>query len=353
MNYPKKLSVDKNIADSKLLSSDYYNSNEYFYKSIDKIFLRSWQFVNHKKLINHKIVPFYFMKDLIDEPYIIINDKELKILSNICTHRANVLCETCSDNKLIQCKYHGRTFNLSGELNNAPGFEETNNFPAENDNLNIAPIKSWNNFIFCSVKSPINIDSIFDDISTRLKGYRFNNLVFDESNSNTYTIDAHWALYCENYLEGFHVPFLHKGLNNDIDLNSYTTELLDHGVLQYTKGKLDSGEYQVLDNGIYAYYYWIFPNLMFNFYNWGLSINILEPLTKNKTRIKFLSFPFKGSNQPLNNPSSLDKVELEDQEIVLNVQKGISSHHYNGGRYSPRYEKGVHYFHQLLSRYLN
>ena len=47
---------------------------------------------------------------------------------------------------MIQCKYHGRTFNLSGELNNAPGFEETNNFPTENDNLNIAPIKSWNNF---------------------------------------------------------------------------------------------------------------------------------------------------------------------------------------------------------------
>jgi len=66
MSYPKKLSVNKNIADSKLLFSDYYNSNEYFHKSIDNIFLRSWQFVNHKKLINHKIVPFYFMKDLID-----------------------------------------------------------------------------------------------------------------------------------------------------------------------------------------------------------------------------------------------------------------------------------------------
>jgi len=58
MSYPKKLSVNKNIADSKLLFSDYYNSNEYFHKSIDNIFLRSWQFVNHKKLINHKIVPF-------------------------------------------------------------------------------------------------------------------------------------------------------------------------------------------------------------------------------------------------------------------------------------------------------
>ena len=82
-------------------------------------------------------------------------------------------------------------------------------------------------------------------------------------------------------------------------------------------------------------------------------MNIVEQLDKNKTRIRFLSFPFKGNTQPLNNPSSLDRVELEDQEIVLSVQKGISSYNYNGGRYSPKHEKGLHYFHQLLSGYLN
>ena len=35
---------------------------------------------------------------------------------------------------------------------------------------------------------------------------------------------------------------------------------------------------------IYAYYYWFFPNIMFNYYSWGLSINIVEPITKNKSR---------------------------------------------------------------------
>ena len=66
-----------------------------------------------------------------------------------------------------------------------------------------------------------------------------------------------------------------------------------------------------------------------------------------------LSFPLKGNTQPLDNPSSLDRVELEDQEIVLNVQQGISSHNYNGGRYSPKHEKGIHHFHRLICQYLN
>ena len=57
--------------------------------------------------------------------------------------------------------------------------------------------------------------------------------------------------------------------------------------------------------------------------------------------------------QPYNSSSALDVVEKEDQSIILNVQKGIKSYHYDRGRYSPKYEKGVHYFHQLISRYLD
>ena len=153
----------------------------------------------------------------------------------------------------------------------------------------------------------------------------------------------HWALYCENYLEGFHVPYVHHGLNADIDLDSYKTEILENGVLQYANSK---------DNNIYAYYYWIFPNIMFNFYDWGLSINIIEPINKEKTRIKFLSFPIKGKLQPSNTDSSLEKVEKEDQNIIRQVQKGIKSSFYTRGRYSVKYEKGVHYFHRLIARYI-
>ena len=113
--------------------------------------------------------------------------------------------------------------------------------------------------------------------------------------------------------------------------------------LQYTNSKSDD---------IYAYYYWIFPNMMFNFYNWGLSINLIEPINKEKTRIKFLSFPIEGKSQPKNTASSLEKVEQEDKKIVKQVQKGIKSNFYDRGRYSVKHEKGVHHFHRLISQYL-
>ena len=92
---------------------------------------------------------------------------------------------------------------------------------------------------------------------------------------------------------------------------------------------------------------------MLNFYKWGLSINIIEPINKNKTRIRFLSYPIKNHTQPLNTDASLDKVEKEDQNIVLNIQKGIKSKLYDRGRYSPQNEVGVHYFHRLICKYLS
>ena len=46
------------------------------------------------------------------------------------------------------------------------------------------------------------------------------------------------------------------------------------------------------------------------------------------------------------------KTIKEDQNVVLGVQKGIKSRFYSSGRYSPKYEKGIHHFHLLLDKYL-
>ena len=76
-------------------------------------------------------------------------------------------------------------------------------------------------------------------------------------------------MYCENYLEGFHVPFVHKGLAKEIDNQSYNTEILKNSVLQYAN-KQDSEK-------IYMHTIIGFsPNLMLNFFNWGLSINVVN-----------------------------------------------------------------------------
>ena len=138
---------------------------------------------------------------------------------------------------------------------------------------------------------------------------------------------------------GFYVSFVHKNLAKQIDSKTYKTKILDNGVLQYVTSK---------NEDTYAYYYWIFPNIMLNFYNWGISMNIVEPLSINKTRIKFLTFSISAKNIK-KSIDELNQVELEDEEVVLNVQKGIKSRYYKSGRFAPEMERGVHYFHRLIN----
>ena len=341
MNFPP-ISINKDIAIARTLPSYYYTENYFYNLSIEKIFKNSWQIIT-EKIRSEKITPIIFLKDSINEPLILSYDSSYFLLSNVCTHRANILCNKAIQKSKITCNYHGRTFTKKGDLINAPGFSKTKNFPKSSDHLKSFPLKEWKSFLFCSLNAKINIDSILNDIEKRLTDFPFNKISFDENRSNTYVLNANWALYCENYLEGLHVPFIHKGLNSDIDFKTYKTEILNNGVLQYTEDN---------NKNIYAYYYWIFPNIMLNFYSWGLSLNIIEPMAVNKTKIKFLSFPIKGKKQPLDTDSSLNIVEKEDQEVVINVQKGMSSLAYQTGRYSAEHEKGVHYFHQLISEYL-
>ena len=89
--------------------------------------------------------------------------------------------------------------------------------------------------------------------------------------------------------------------------------------------------------------------MMFNFYSWGLSVNVVEPLAKDRTRVLFRSYVLDPAKLGVGAGGNLDKVELEDEAIVESVQRGIRSHVYTTGRYSPTREQGVHHFHRLLA----
>jgi choline monooxygenase len=182
--------------------------------------------------------------------------------------------------------------------------------------------------------------------------------VFRPDLSKDFYISAHWALYCENYLEGFHIPFVHADLNAVIDYGSYTTELFRYSSLQLGLAKDKEDCFDLPQSSpdygkkIAAYYFWVFPNMMYNFYPWGLSVNIVTPVSKVHTKVSFLSYLWKEEKRNSGAGASLDKVEMEDEEMVQNVQKGIQSRFYHYGRYSVTKEQGTHHFHRLLSEFM-
>ena len=350
--------VDEDISRALTLHSDYYTNTELFEK-IKTSFSNHWHFAVHSSEFDDvNIIPLERMGDIINDELILTKDENYNCISNVCTHRAMLLVgEKCQKSR-IQCPYHGRTFDLKGQLKNMPKFENVKNFPSDIDNLDKFELKNWKNLLFVN-NSQQNFDEFINFLENRIGWMDVEKFKYDSNKDRMHHVKANWALYVDNYLEGFHIPFVHGDLNNIIENDSYKTELFSNGVLQigYSKpGEVcfdlpkESSDY---GSNIAAYYFWIYPNMMFNFYPWGLSVNIVVPLDSGNSKIIYRGYVKNHDLISKGAGGDLDKVEEEDQYIVESVQRGVRSQSYERGRYSPEKETGVHHFHRLLLKNLN
>jgi len=355
--------VDPDIAIAKTIDTRVYLSSDVFEEAKDKIFATCWHFIGTEDLINGpgSCHPFTLLENFLDEPLVLTRDgeDELHCLSNVCTHRGNLLVSAPCKTAHLRCKYHGRLFHLDGKFKSMPEFEEVKNFPSTDDDLNRLPLFQWKKFLFTSINQKFQAEVFFKDMIERVDWMPLNDFHFRPDLSREFLINANWALYCENYLEGFHIPFVHAELNALIDYSDYETELFfPVSSLQIGTSKTDSDYFDLPESSkdfgkkVAAYYFWVFPNMMFNFYPWGLSINLVQPVAVDKTKVSFLNYVWNEDKRASGAGSKLDKVESEDEEIVQKVQKGIRSRFYKHGRYSVIKERGTHHFHRLLAEFL-
>ena len=357
----KKFSVDEDIRKAFTLPTKFYTDPGFFEISKEKIFASTWQYVADNDVVSEygSVYPFNFLEGVLDEPLFFSKNEtgQVKCLSNVCTHRGKIIVEKPGNFKLITCGYHGRCFELDGKMKRMPKFEEALDFPSEADHLTEVSFEEWLGMYFVSLNPKADFSEMIKPIAARISWMPLDTLKFDKSSSKEFIVNANWALYCDNFLEGFHIPFVHPALNEAIDFGSYEYELYPFCNLQIGIAKEGEPSFEIpegaVDHGrkIYAYYFWLFPNLMFNFYPWGLSLNIIEPLGMNKTKVIFRSYRFE--NTPFTyEKNNLEITELEDEAVVESVQKGIQSRFYNKGRFSPSMEKAVHHFHRLIASFL-
>ncbi|HEY2726406.1 MAG TPA: aromatic ring-hydroxylating dioxygenase subunit alpha [Parafilimonas sp.] len=354
--------IDADIAKAKTIDTDFYTQQKFYEEAKEKIFAPSWQFIGDTDAIKNfgDAYPFILLESYLNEPLLLTKDYQNKIhcLSNVCTHRGNLIVyEQCKLNNL-KCRYHGRQFSLDGKFISMPEFKEVENFPTADDNLHNLSLKQWGKLLFTNLSAKISFDDFFVEMIQRMQWFPINQLQFKPEFSKDYYADANWALYCENYLEGFHIPFVHAGLNQVLDFGEYTTEVFKYSNLQLGIGKKGDVCFNLPQTSpdygreIAAYYFWVFPNMMFNFYPWGLSINVVEPIEVSKCKIRFLTYVSDESKFEQGAGSGLNTVELEDEEVVQNVQKGIRSRFYKHGRYSVKREQGTHHFHSLIAEFM-
>ncbi|MDA9107501.1 MAG: aromatic ring-hydroxylating dioxygenase subunit alpha [Flavobacteriales bacterium] len=358
-----KYKIDPDITKAETLPSFFYKDPAVFELLKKKIFLKSWQWIGDDNLVKetNSVYPLLILEDYLNEPIVLSKAKDgsINCMTNVCTHRGNILVIEPGKAKKITCMYHGRRFDDMGKFEYMPEFSKAKNFPRPCDDLHTFPLVKWGKLLFAGLNPTFDFQKVINKINERVGFLPIDEFLPDSSLSKDFTINAHWALYCDNYLEGFHIPFVHKDLNEVLDYNVYKTEVYDHCNLQIGYSEDDSDVFNLpeghIDFGknVAAYYYWVFPNMMFNFYPWGLSINIVKPISDSLTKISFRSYVLDESKLNRGAGNQLQKVEEEDEFVVENVHNGLRSSFYKAGRFSPTKEQGVHHFHRLISEFLN
>lgn len=358
-------SVIRNTATSTLkspLPGSFYRDPTLFSKLPDLVFRPAWQFAfgPEATLLPGQARPFTLLPGFLDEPLLHTMDAQgdQHLMANVCTHRGNLLVQKAGPCRHLVCPYHGRRFGLDGQCQTQPGLQSVTDFPSPEDDLKRPTTAKWVGFHFTRIVDGPSFESWIQPIIDRVYFLPLETLKHDPDQSHTYKVKANWALYVENYLEGLHIPFVHPGLREALDLTAYPVDIQGQTVLQTGFAKDNEPAFDLPEGHpeagkrIYAWYFWLFPNLMLNFYPWGLSLNLVQPTGPKSTRIQFLSYRFPDQ---IADPETyaLHDTELEDESVVESVQKGVCSSYYQPGRMVPGWEDGVVHFHKLLTQHLD
>src|SRR5262249_10888213 len=157
-----------------------------------------------------------------------------------------------------------RRFDLDGTFRHMPEFEGVRGFPSPSDNLPRVEFGSLAGcFYFASLAPAAPLEKLLAPMLARVGWLPLREVRLDRPLCPDSLVRANWALYIDNYLEGFHIPFVHASLNEAIDYGEYTTELFEWSNLQLGIAKPGEPAFDLpatspdKSRRVAAYYWWL------------------------------------------------------------------------------------------------
>ncbi|MBI3550012.1 MAG: aromatic ring-hydroxylating dioxygenase subunit alpha [Elusimicrobia bacterium] len=344
----------KGLADAETIPRVWYVDPRVYELETRSVFGGTWQFA--ARLDQLQRPGDYVTTELAGEPIVLTRSSSgIHAFFNVCRHHAAiVMTEPAGSCSVMRCPYHGWTYGLDGKLKAAPDMGKARGMEKAGIGLPQVRTDVWGNFVFVNLDpeaGPLRED--LGGLPKELEALGADGLKFFER--RTYEFKCNWKVYVDNYMDGgYHIPILHKSLNAVIDYPGYTIENKGRYVVQKCPLKISKArpETSRIRRGKDAYYYWLYPNFMINWYEGVMDTNLVLPVGHERTVVVF-DFYFDDVSPAAaeRNKASVDlgeKIQHEDQDISISVQKGLQSRSYRAGRLSERREGGEQLFHKLL-----
>ena len=303
----------------------------------------------------------------------------LRVFHNVCSHRGMQLVSEPRKlgTGLIRCKYHSWTYDFDGNLKGTPSIGGTDKDSHENfdpSTNGLKPIRSevWMDNIFVNLSNDAEPFQDFIDPLMKRWGKWVSAETLAELSPGVdakmeLVVNSNWKLAVENFLEAYHLPWVHPGLNSysplekhyDIDLDE---NFSGQGSSSYTTpgGATGSISSWPADEKNFAEYPAVYPNTLLglqsdHFFTMTI-LPISETTSLERVQLLFLGEVASSEEYASHRQSLLEswrEVFSEDIFAVEGMQAGRQSPAYQGGVFSPVMDQHTLHFHQWVAKRLS
>jgi phenylpropionate dioxygenase-like ring-hydroxylating dioxygenase large terminal subunit len=339
----------------KTLPYKLYTDPQVLQEEQEKVFARAWNFVGHESQLQNP--GDYLTCDVAGEPILLTRGKDgvIRGFYNVCPHRATKLEKSEQGNKkILQCGYHGWTFNLDGSLHKAPNFRDAENFCAADACLRSVRVEVEASMIFVNLDENAKpLAESYGDFFENLKEFGFLGEL-KKIRDKKRIIKSNWKAFIDNYLECDHCPIAHPGFVSALDMSQYQIITCENYSVQGTIVKPDKGYGSVELNKAEMQggrFYWLWPNLMVTIYPGPGNMSTIQMIPiDHETTLGVYTYFFRDEHLTQEEQDLIafaEQVRDEDVELVELEQIGFRSRAFQKGTFSPT-EHAVLHFHGLL-----
>lgn len=358
------------------LPSVAYTSPDFATLERDAVLTRTWTCIGNA---SHLKQPGWMIPvDLHGLPLLIVRERDdtIRVFHNVCSHRGLKLVEAPGPTKgTITCRYHGWCYTTSGKLRATPhiggeGVHEDSKIDRSLHGLREVRTNLFADLIFANISgdAPSFADFI-RPVKDLWRDFDFSRYRHGGDSSSWHmSLASNWKLAQENHVDGYHLPFVHPGLNSYSPLrNHYPLVLEGTASGQGSKAQAHAGEIgetalpknpalgEDWQKGR-AEFLSIFPNVMMGVQADHVWVAYLLPAGTDQTE-EFMDLYYfdDGAIDPAfeslrkSNCDRMYEIFVEDRDIVEGMHRGRLSPAFGGGVFAPEMDQPAHAFNKWMA----
>jgi choline monooxygenase len=276
-------------------------------------------------------------------------DGVLRGFHNVCRHRAaGLVAEGLGSCDALQCPYHGWSYADDGALESAANFGDEAGFDSAEYGLFPIRVAVWRGLIF------ICLDADGQDLISwlgpipRLCGNFPTAPELEYDGDFKVEGEADWKAYCDNTVEGYHLPFVHRRLAQSVPASQVEIVPYDEGrtvVFQVAHKSGVDGDLRG-ERGLWIYH---FPGLQLVVGDRSFKAERVE--STGPGSLRSLNWSWYGDISPKGRKAATEwsrQIVEEDLGICQSAQRNLAAGVYRTGRLSTEREPNVALFQTLV-----